>query len=263
MKRFAFGLMAIVMVAVFTIGVEAFPTNGLVLHLSFDADTVDGDSISDLSVEGNDGIIFGGAELDVGKFGEAMVFDGVDDYVQVPFTDSITFTTGSSFTVQAWVKTEDSPTKNDGVIGTYRQSTAAFWNISVSGDDAAARGKMGFNLRDVGKVHSISVGSEDFLNDGEWHHLAGVRDQSQKKVFFYVDGVLVGEGDDETEDINSGQSVWIGDHLERYYNGLIDDVKLWNRALSTSELDQSRAGAAEVKPDSKLATVWGSVKISD
>lgn len=263
MKGFIFSLMVIAVVISFTIRVEAFPTDGLVLHLSFDGATVQGDTASDLSAQGNDAIIHGDAELDVGKFGEAMVFDGVDDYVEVPLTDSITFTTGSSFTVQAWVKTEDSPTQNDGIFGNYKQSTQALWMLSVSGDDAAARGKMGFSVRDVGKVHSAGVKSEDFLNDGEWHHLAAVRDQDQQKVYFYVDGVLIGEADDATEDINSGQSLWIGEHLSRFYTGLIDDVKAWNRPLSANELEQSRSGTAAVEPDSKLATMWGSVKISD
>lgn len=263
MKRVAFSLMVILMVAASAIRAEAYPMDGLVLHLSFDEATVQGDTISDLSMQGNDAIIHGDAELDVGKFGEAMVFDGVDDYVEVPLTDSITFTTGSSFTVQAWVKTEDSPTQNDGIFGNYKQSTDALWMLSVSGDDAAARGKMGFSLRDKGRANSAGVKSEDFLNDGKWHHLAGVRDQAQQKMYFYVDGTLIGEADDQTEDINSGQSIWIGEHLSRFYTGLIDDVKAWNRPLSPNELELSRSGTAAVEPDSKLATMWGSLKISD
>jgi hypothetical protein len=226
MRMLIFGLVVIAVIASFAIKGEAFPTEGLVLHLSFDQTTIGGDEVKDLSGQGNDGIINGDAEVDMGKFGEALLFDGVDDFVEIPLSDSITFTEGSSFTVQVWVKTDDSPTKNDGIVGNYRQSTEAFWNLSVSGDDAAARGKMGFNIRDVGKAHYSGISSPDFLNDGVWHHLAGVRDQEQKKARFYVDGVLIDEIDDETEDINSGQSIWIGEHLERYYKGLIDDVKI-------------------------------------
>jgi hypothetical protein len=263
MGRLFFSSMFIIMIASLAIRAGAFPEEGLVLHLSFDKDTIEGDEVEDLSGQGNNGIINGSAEVDVGKFGEALLFDGVDDFVEVPLSDSITFTEGSSFTVQAWVKTDDSPTQNDGIVGNYRQSTQAFWNLSVSGDDAAQRGKMGFNIRDVGKVHYSGISSPDFLNDGQWHHLAGVRDQDQKKARFYVDGVLIDEIDDQTEDINSGQSIWIGEHLDRFYKGLIDDVKVWNRALSAAELDRSRSGVTAVNPSSKLATLWGSVKISD
>jgi hypothetical protein len=122
---------------------------------------------------------------------------------------------------------------------------------------------MGFNLRDVGKAHSANISSGTPLNDGEWHHLVGVRDQSTKKVRFYVDGELIDEVDDATEDINSGQSVWIGEHLQRYYTGLVDDVKIWNRALSAAEIGQSMQGLSAVAPSSKLATIWGAVKTAD
>jgi sialidase-1 len=262
MNRIAVGAMFIILSIVLVTQLHATPTQGLVLHLSFDKATVQGDSITDLSPLENDAIIHGNAELAEGKFGDAMLFDGVDDYVEVPLSDSITFTEGSTFTAQVWVKTDDSPTQNDGILGNYKQGTDALWMLSVSGDDANLRGKMGFSVRDVGRANSASVRSPDFLNDNEWHHLAGVRDQATKKVRFYVDGTLIDEVDDETGDINSTQSVWIGEHLSRFYKGLIDDVKLWDRALSAADINRSMEGAAAVDPESKTATLWGSLKNS-
>ena len=119
---------------------------------------------------------------------------------------------------------------------------------------------MGFSVRDKGRANSAGVRSADFLNDDKWHHLAGVRDQKEKKIRFYVDRTLIGEQTDNTQDINSGQSIWIGEHLNRYYKGFIDDVKVWNRPLSADELDLSRSGATGVDASSKLATSWGLVK---
>jgi hypothetical protein len=55
-----------------------------------------------------------------------------------------------------------------------------------------------------------------------------------------VDGELIGEVDDTTEDINSRQSIWIGEHRDRFYKGLIDEVKIWNRPLTAEELEQSQ-----------------------
>lgn len=239
---------------------HAYPLDGLVLHLSFDDETIVGDEVRDTSPEGNNGIINGDAVTAPGIFGEALEFDGVDDFVEIPLQPSITFSEGSSFSVQAWVKTDDEPQQNDGILGNYRDSTQALWMMSISGDDAAKRGKMGFSVRDVGKVHSAGVTSPDFLNDNEWHHLAGVRDQDAKKVRFYVDGALIDEVDDATENINSGQSVWIGEHLNRYFRGYIDEVKIWSRALSANELDQSRSGTAAVDPGQKLPILWGQLR---
>ena len=239
---------------------EANPPDGLVLHLSFDESNIAGDTVKDLSEEGNDGTINGGAKTVAGKHGEALEFDGKDDFVEVPLEDSITFATGDSLTVQVWVKTDDEPPKNDGIVGNYRPGTDAVWILSVSGDDPAARGKMGFSVRDKGRANSAGIRSPDFLNDDKWHLLAGVRDQKAKKIRFYVDGKLIDEVDDNTKDINSGQSIWVGEHLNRFYKGLIDEVKVWNRPLTAEELEQSGKQPSAVSASGKLTTTWGAVK---
>ena len=76
---------------------KANPPDGLVLHLSFDKNSIQGDTVKDLSEEGNDGTINGAAKTVAGKHGEALEFDGKDDFVEVPLEDSITFSTGDSF----------------------------------------------------------------------------------------------------------------------------------------------------------------------
>ncbi len=238
---------------------DANPTNGLVLHLSFDENTIQGDTVMDQSGNNNHGTINGDALTVTGKHGEALEFDGVDDFVEVPLVDSVTFSTGDSLTVQVWVKTDDEPPRNDGIVGNYRPSTNALWLLSISGDNAALRGQMGFSVRDQART-SAGVRSENFLNDGAWHVLAGVRDQDAKKLRFYVDNELIEEVDDNTQDINSGQSIWIGEHLNRFYKGLIDEVKIWNIALTAAEIDQSGQVPSSVDATEKLTTTWGNIK---
>lgn len=239
---------------------QANPPEGLVLHLSFDERTIQGDTAKDQSQEGNDGIINGGAKTVAGKHGEALELDGQDDFVEIPLEDSITFSTGDSLTVQVWIKTDDEPPQNDGIVGNYRPATDAVWILSVRGDDPATRGKIGFSVRDVGRANSAGLSSKDFLNDDKWHVLAGVRDQKAKKIRLYVDGELMGEADDNTKDVNSGQSVWIGEHLNRFYKGLIDEVKIWNRPLTAEELKQSELQPSSVDASGKLTTLWGAIK---
>ena len=239
---------------------QANPPEGLVLHLSFDENTIQGDTAKDQSQAGNDGIINGGAKTVAGKHGEALEFDGQDDFVEIPLEDSITFSTGDSLTVQVWIKTDDEPPQNDGIVGNYRPATDAVWILSVRGDDPGTRGKMGFSVRDKGRANSAGLTSKDFLNDDEWHILAGVRDQKAKKIRLYVDSELMGEADDNTKDVNSGQSVWIGEHLNRFYKGLIDEVKVWNRPLTAEELKQSELQPSAVDASGKLTTVWGAIK---
>jgi len=109
--------------------------------------------------------------------------------------------------------------------------------LLINGDGTA-----NFNARDVGSAHSTSTASPNRINDSTWHHLAGIRDQQAKKLRLYVDGELVAEENDDTENINSGQSIWIGDHLNRYYEGLIDDVRLYDEALTAEEIAQIMRG---------------------
>lgn len=250
-------LLAVLFFALLPASVIYAQKQGLVLYLAFDEGK--GDNAKDSSGNGNNAIVYGNPEWVDGQFGKAIQFDGVDDYLEVPLKASITFSTGDSLSVQAWIKTDDSPAQNDGIVGNYKQSTEALWMLSMSGDNAADRGKCGFSIRDVGKNHSAGVTSPEPLNDGQWHHLVGVRDQTAKKARFYVDGKLINEVDDQTEDINSQQSIWVGEHLSRFYKGIIDDVKVWNRPISESEISQSMQGAP-VNPLGKLTTTWGDLK---
>ncbi len=238
---------------------EANPEDGLVLHLSFDENTIQGETVMDQSGNNNHGTINGGAMTVAGKHGEALEFDGVDDFVEVPLAASITFSTNNSLTVQVWVKTDDQPPANDGIVGNYRPSTNALWMLSINGDNAEQRGTMRFAVRDSARV-SAGVTSGDFLNDDVWHVIAGVRDQDAKKLRFYVDNELIGEVNDTSQDINSGQSIWIGEHLNRFYKGLIDEVKVWNRPLTAAELDHSGQVPSSVDAVGKLTTTWGNIK---
>ena len=111
---------------------------------------------------------------------------------------------------------------------------------------------------DKGRANSAGIRSVDFLNDDEWHVLAGVRDQKAKKIRFYVDGALIGEADDKTQDIDSGQSIWVGEHLNRFYKGLIDEVKVWNRPLTAEELKQSQLQPSPVDASRKVDDHLGS-----
>ena len=187
----------------------------------------------DWSGHGNHGTLEGDAQWVDGYELGALEFDGVDDVIEVPLQPSITFEQGDSFSVLVWINTAVTPNPNDGIVGNYRTSTDPYWLLIANGDGTA-----NFNARDVGRTHSTYLASLDTINDGNWHHLAGIRDQQAKKLRLYIDGDLVDELDDTTEDINSGQSIWIGDHLNRYYEGLIDEVRIYNKALTVEEIAQ-------------------------
>ena len=89
----------------------SFAADGLVAHYSFD--TGQGVSVKDRSGQGNDGKILGGAARVKGKFGTALSFDGVDDYVDCGAKPSLNI--GKSGTVMFWFKPKTSP--QGGLVG--------------------------------------------------------------------------------------------------------------------------------------------------
>jgi hypothetical protein len=221
------------------LGATAFSADDLVLYLSFDQGTISNSIATDLSGHGNDGIISGDPKVVDGILGDALELkgDGSDDRVEVPLQPSITFGQGDSFSALAWIKTGVTTSQQDGIVGNYGTKAAQFWHLFANED-----GGVTFYVRDVGKAHSAVVASPDLISDGIWHHVAGIRDQHAKKVRLYIDGELVNELDDETEDINSGQSIWIGDTLSRYFDGLMDDVRIYNKALDQAAILRAMKG---------------------
>jgi len=99
-------LIAIAVLAVMPAGVQAQSDDGLVAEWHFDEGY--GSVLKDSSGNGNDGTIYGATWVD-GKFGKALSFDGVDDYVDCGNDRIFDFGT-NTFTIETWVKTIDKTT---------------------------------------------------------------------------------------------------------------------------------------------------------
>jgi hypothetical protein len=113
----------------------------------------------------------------------------------------------------------------------------------------------------------FAAGYEKSINDGEWHHLAGVFDSQTNTLKMYVDGVQ--DGSTETTSgtlLTSTQPVSIGSAepnyvSTEYFNGTIDDVRIYSRALSSQEiLSLYQSGSCIHESDSDCS---GCVSISE
>ena len=172
-----------------------------------------------------------GATLGLGRFGDAngaMAFDGAADYIDSGFTRE--FGSTDSFTIEAWVRVT-SPGGNQQVVGMEVDANNEI-NLGVSPTLAW------FSLRDEYGASWNAAGDAD-LGDGEWHHLAGVRDAGAHEVTLYVDGLQIDSSPDiGTGRINAGENaLFIGarngggsanDHL----GGLVDEVIIHGVAKS-------------------------------
>jgi len=195
-----------------------------VLYLSFDKD--DANNARDRSGYNNHGTVRGAARV-AGKVASALTFDGVDDFVACRNHPSLICP--EALTILAWVNLA-STGKIQSVADRYRGATNAGYRFSII-DDRTLEVRLG-----NGTTTLIAVSTKT-IEWNAWHHIACVYDSKTGKVFVCVDG--------EKEDLTpfSGtladadrvlqvSSHWFGTYL----NGVVDEVRIYNRALSQAEI---------------------------
>jgi len=139
----------------------------------FDTNTTGGSQVKDYSGNGNNGTIFG-PTWSSGKLGGGYIFDGNDDYIQLPYCFDDTYI--DEITVEGWVKTAS----NSGVISSYGRDD--FWELLVN--DGAVRW---FTHSFDGTSDTIGTQS---IADSNWHYIAASYDSLTGVSKIYVDGVL-------------------------------------------------------------------------
>ena len=162
-----------------------------------------------------------------GKFGKALLFDGTDDKIAIP--DHADFTLPGDFTIQAWIQTTSS---GGTILGSYTNTGDIYWQFENSGGHP----QLLYKVTQDGATQSI-LGTGKLINDGAWHHVAGIRDGST--LYAYVDGVLDNTATDKlTTSINPVNPTNIGNSTTpaNYFTGTIDEVKLYHYALTADEI---------------------------
>ncbi len=203
--------------------------DGLVGYWSFD-EGQEGTAY-DYSGNGNHGAIEG-ASWTCGVCGSALYFDGVDDYVSI--ADSPAFDVGDEITVGAWINTT---VVNAGSAIAVHDLSQAKWLLYASGSTHTVslfyvRTSSGWEL----------AGDSSSVSDGVWHYVVGTfrRSSPLARIRMYIDGVLTGTNDGFDESILAGdQGVHIGSRwggLSDGFNGIIDEVRVYDRALSPDEI---------------------------
>jgi len=188
------------------------------------------------------------------KAANSLSFDGENDYVEISNEPDEKIIDGYPFTFCAWIKTSGfSYEDEDMVIFSMANSdkSDSYYGIYIGEDENGAA-----VIRARNKSYKYVSGGSD-LTDDEWHQVVGVFKKKNKR-FLYVDGVLVAS-DTRKVDFKK-QSVfnigrWADKTPKYYFNGLIDEVQVWSKALSSSEV----ANYYETSPEgneSNLEAFW-------
>jgi subtilisin family serine protease len=197
-------------------------TNGLIAYYAME------NSVSDSSGNGFNGTIYGNPNFVAGHDGMALDLDGNGDYVDCGY-DPLFDVTTNEITVSAWV--------------TIRSIANQWAAIAAKGEYAWRLGNASWDPRfhfgitiwsapDISNLDGVTAVGYD-----EWHHAAGVFDGSN--IMIYLDGALdVSAATTEPIGVNNANML-IGDNPDspgRYWDGLIDELMIYNRALSKNEI---------------------------
>ena len=199
-------------------------SGGLVAAYDFDQGT--GNTLPDVSGGGNDGTI-SGASWTSGRTGGGLSFDGIDDRVMVASSASLEL--GAQMTLEAWVRPTTEQFDRRTVV--YREGN--MYSL-YAGHNSRRSLRPSSSIRVGSSPRSVNSGVS--LEPGAWTHLAATYDGA--RFHLYIDGISVASRD-LTGDIKpSTDPLWIGGNgpLGQYFNGLIDDLRIYNRALSQAEI---------------------------
>ena len=174
-----------------------------------------------------------------GKVGQSFFPDG--GIIQIPDAPALQ---PNVLTVQAWVRSV-APGNYRYIIGKARGTGGTVSYALYTGDSGGLR----FFANIGGNVLLTPAASSDRIWDGAWHHATGVYDGITTKL--YVDGLLVGSSAEGGGDIDYSEAgpLVFGDYrvaTELPFRGGIDEVKLYNRALSEQEILESFAASTLV-----------------
>lgn len=261
--------------------------DGLISYWTFEKNTIIGRKLKDIWGV-NDAKFEGNPKLVSGYFGDALEFDGVDDYVNLTNLGNFGEQVGTS-TFEAWVKLGN----KNGEMSLYSvEDECVKWSIKFLSGNNKERDRIKQLIgtimdlgEDIPRDGCRGFGSTRFtprVSDGKWHHVVYTRDIFERELaggkvrqsfqaLIYIDTNLI------------SIPAWRILHLPKYipfvnpvylgaakingivaqfFEGVIDEVRIYNRPLSEEELIQNYESdvGLGVELVDKLPIVWGELK---
>ncbi|MBN1392434.1 MAG: LamG domain-containing protein, partial [Sedimentisphaerales bacterium] len=188
----------------------------------------------------NDGNLINGPVWTSGQINGGLSFDGVDDYVNVADDTSLRFTKDSNFTICAWVN-PNSISHDGGEVLCKMQANSQkglftyelFWQQSLQ--------RFVFEFCNSGYYYEVVSTPDSSAPAGSWYHVTCV--YQKKDIDVYLNGVFQDNGyfnSNPTGAANHFMSIGVRSYdtsFEGYFGGTLDDISIYNRALTADEVD--------------------------
>lgn len=231
--------------ALFFLFSSPFPVEAYTPQAAYSFEEGSGLTSLDTSVNGNKATLTDSTLWTTGKYGKAVNFSAAGQKVVVPVSSQTAIT--GSFTLEAWIK-PNSLTGGYKPIIIKSSGYPSNYSLFLSGNRI---------------MWKWAGGSEYFYSTANivantWQHVALSYNATTKKFYFYINGLPAGEGIENIKPIKIEGPLYIGsiDDSQNNFPGAIDDVRVYNAALSQSEIKSdmlnSVAGSAVVVTDNTV-----------
>jgi hypothetical protein len=194
-----------------------------------------------------------------GKIGNSFSFDGVNDYIEIPDSSSLNFGDGikdSPFSISAWIKTDDN-TKYQHIVSKYLDTNNQY-NLSL-----LSTKNLAFAIQNGSNYLGINT-TTNFLQANQWYYVVATYDGNSKTsgLNLYVNGIkqtnITLSGNQPyiamkptTEPVRIGTAN-VGGVLSNFFVGKIDDVAIYNKALTEKEVYNKNMSYDCLRKDEKI-----------
>ena len=178
------------------------------------------------------------------KAGNAIQFDGIDDYMLVPHHQSLN-PGNESWTICLWIKAANEILRSPMIVK--RLPVDGYNQYSLGIGDVDAHDPVPGKKLYTNYIDSVAVSERsgmtinDFV-DGNWHHIAMVADKAKDSIMIYIDGIRQGFDLQYSFGawpyIDNVDSLFVAhNNVSRFYKGEMDELSLWSKALSTDQIN--------------------------
>ncbi len=221
-----------------------FVVEGLVAMYTLNESDLDGDQVMDTSGNDNHAKLIGKLDFVEGPLGDAMEFKAAaNNYVEIPAMGMFDFASVECYALQTQFA------GIQGIVSTWQ------W----------AAGKVHYKFQENQIQVDKNGGSKIRFNAEaeKWYHIIYTTNPPDNELKLYVDGELVAEGAAGAQPENMDERRIGSEHDGRYLNGMIDNVRIYDRVLDEDEVMQNfeaKSDQLPVEPADKLSTTWGALK---